>query len=68
MKSIRSINIKNLGPHRTKKYLKISHRTAPDQKYSKISHQLGPSGARTKRCVDPWLKVYDHGLKVYDLD
>ena len=33
-----------LGPHRTR-----------TNKTRKISHQLPPSGARTKRCVDPWL-------------
>ena len=27
-------------------------------KMRKISHQLGPTGARTKRCVDPWRCFY----------
>ena len=39
-------------PSSIDKFLKNSHRTTTI-KTRKISHQLSPSGARSKRCVDP---------------
>ena len=46
------------GIHTPKNLRKPGPHSASTNKTKKISHQLAPTGARAKRCVDPWLVVH----------